>query len=92
MGLYSLGEEAYLRGLSGFHLFTRAHGMSENMNGPKNNILMSVLLVGLVTYSLAKPASMHMPIQAVYDALSREKVHMIGKTVTKQVHSWVIWQ
>ena len=46
MGLYSVGEEAYLQGISGFHLFTRVSGMSENVEGPKNNILMSLFLVG----------------------------------------------
>ena len=29
-------EEAYLRGISGFRLFTRVRGMSENMEGSKN--------------------------------------------------------
>ena len=48
MGLYSVGEEAYLRGISEFRLFTRAHGMSENMDGPNNNILKYVLLVGAI--------------------------------------------
>ena len=47
MGLYSVGEEAYLRGISGFRLFTRVRDMSENMEGPKINILMSVFLVGV---------------------------------------------
>ena len=30
-----MGEEAYFRGISGFRLFTRAQGMSENMEKPK---------------------------------------------------------
>ena len=40
MGLYSVGEEAYLRGISGFRSFTRVCGMSESKEGPKNNLLM----------------------------------------------------
>ena len=48
MGLYLVGEEAYLRGISGFHSFTRVSGMSENVEGPKNNILMSLFLVGAI--------------------------------------------
>ena len=36
MGLYSVREETYLQGTSGFHLFTRVRRMSENMEGPKN--------------------------------------------------------
>ena len=35
MGLYSVGEEAYLRNISKFCLFTRVRGMSENMEGAK---------------------------------------------------------
>ena len=43
MGLYSVGEEIYLRSISGFRLFTRARGMSENMERPnKYNINVSV--------------------------------------------------
>ena len=46
MGLYSVGKEAYLTGISGFQSCTRVLGMSENVEGPKNNILMSVFFVG----------------------------------------------
>ena len=46
MGLYSVGKEVYLWDISGFRLFTRIHGLSENMEGPKDNILMRVSLVG----------------------------------------------
>ena len=38
MGLYLVGEEAYLRGISEFRLFTRVCSMSENMVGSRNNI------------------------------------------------------
>ena len=33
MGLYLVGEEAYLRGILAFRLFTRTRSMSENMEG-----------------------------------------------------------
>ena len=46
MGLYSVGKEAYLRSISGFRSFNKLCGMSGNMEGAKNNILMSVFLVG----------------------------------------------
>ena len=38
MGLYLVGEEAYLRGISEFRLFTRVCSMSENMVGSRNNM------------------------------------------------------
>ena len=46
MGLYSVGKEVYLWDISGFRLFTRIHGLSENMEGPKDNILMWAFLIG----------------------------------------------
>ena len=39
MGLFSVGEETYLQGISDFRLFTRVRNMSENMEEPKNNII-----------------------------------------------------
>ena len=46
MGLYSMGEEAYLRNISKFCLFTRVRGMSENMEGAKK-LYIHVFLVGV---------------------------------------------
>ena len=40
-----MGDEAYLRDISGLHLFTRASGMSENMEGPKKKIYKYMFLV-----------------------------------------------
>ena len=53
MGLYSVGKEVYLWDISGFRLFTRIHGLPENMKGPKDNILMWVFLVGAIIVGTA---------------------------------------
>ena len=53
MGLYSVGKEVYLWDISGFRLFTRIHGLPENMEGPKDNILMWVFLVGAIIVGTA---------------------------------------
>ena len=53
MGLYSVGKEVYLWDISGFRLFTRIHGLPKNMEGPKDNILMWVFLVGAIIVGTA---------------------------------------
>ena len=45
MGFYLVEEEAYLQGISGFPLFTMVCSIAENMDGQKNNKLLSLLLM-----------------------------------------------
>ena len=55
MGLYSVVREAYLRGTLGFRFFTRAHGLSENLEGQKSNISnISVFLRRYYGWSVGK--------------------------------------